>query len=303
MFKFLKQEWQLTPEKLQEKTEFLIPGFLPKENITMWYSKENQGKTWFSLAVAKYILEHCDIKMLVYMDMDNGRKNLTDRNIESLLNKYPKFRFMHRSTVMVSPPELLKQIGEEAYGDNYKDCVFIYDATRDFIDGDMHNDTKVRAMMDIFKNIREAGGTVILNHHSTKNGKGIDGSGEFAKSLDNLYSLQQHSKGDGVIHFELPVEKERSDIVDSAFSVVLKTFDLMPLDAKIAKMSKEDEAFVDKVRGALDKEKDGINQTKLLESLGYTKADKAARSRLESFEGMFWKVTTGANKQKIFSSL
>lgn len=303
MFKFLKPEWLLTSEKLQEKTEFLIPQFLPKENITMWYSKENQGKTWFSLAVAKYILEHCDIKMLLYMDMDNGRKNLTDRNITSFFEQYPNFQFMHRSTIGVSPSELLRQIGAEAYGENYKDCIFIFDATRDFVEGDMHNDTKVRAMMEIMKNIREAGGTVILNHHSTKNGKGIDGSGEFAKSLDNLYFLRQHSKADGVIHFELPVEKERSAIVDSGFSVTIKTFDLKPLDAKIAKMSNEDEAFVEKVKSILEKHENGIGQSQLLESLGVNKGDKPMKARLDSFSTLFWKVEEGAGNRRIFSLL
>ena len=301
MFKFLKPEWLLTPEKLQEKTEFLIPNFLPKENITMWYSRENQGKTWFSLAVAKMILTQCDIKMLVYMDMDNGRKNLTDRNITSFFAPHPNFHFMHRSTVGVSPSELLKQIGAEAFGENYKDCVFIFDATRDFVDGDMHNDTKVRAMMDVFKNIREAGGTVILNHHSTKNGRGIDGSGEFAKSLDNLYFLKQHSKGDGVIHFNLTVEKERSAISHSAFSVTLDGFKLSGLDPVLANMSVEDEEFVAKVKVVLEGDKQGIGQSQLLEKLGVNKGDKPMKARLDSFVGLFWKVEDGSNNRRIFS--
>lgn len=265
MFNFCKKEWQLCHTQLEEKIEYLIPNFLPREQITMWYSRENQGKTWFSLGVAKYLLDNCNLKMVVYMDMDNGRKGLSDRNIKILLEN-PSFKFFHRSTIPMSPAEFIIEIAKEAYGTQFKDCVFILDSTRDFVDGDLGNDHKVRALMGIFKDIRESGGTVLLNHHTTKNGKGIDGSGEFAKSLDNLYLLKQHSRILTKLNFKLFVEKERSDIQHSAFSVNTEDLSLMVADDSILNMDKKEEEFVEKIKEILST--GSLSQSLLMEEYG-----------------------------------
>jgi len=299
MFEFIEDDWFLTPDKLQEKTEYLIKDFIVKQGLTMWYAKEGQGKTWFSLAVANHILEHHDVDLL-YMDMDNPRRNIAERNINHLFAKHKNFKMLHRSTISESPYNLLLKLGAKAHGNNYQDGVFFFDATRDFVNGDMSNDTKVREMMDVLKNIREAGGTIILNHHTTKNGRGIDGSGEFTKSLDSLYLLSQQAKSNGSIHYKMSVEKERSSITDHGFSVRVDDLTLMELDPTIAGMSKEDELFTCKVKDELEKHNEGINQSKLLENIGYKKTDKAVRARLESFVGKFWNVSDGANRQKIY---
>lgn len=301
MFKFLKPNRLLQLDNLNEKTSYLIDSFIPEQNITMWYCKENQGKTALSLGVAKYILDHCDIKMMVYMDMDNPRKNLSDRNLKDSIGKYENFHFIHRSTIDISPYELLKDIGAEAYGHNYKGCVFIFDSIRNFVDGDISNDTKVRAIMDIMMNIREAGGTILINHHTTKNGKGIDGSGEFGKSLDNLYYMQQLYRNDEELACLLSVEKERADIAESCFVIKRGTLELVRLDPEISKITTEDKAFIDSVKAAIKSKGDAVNQSKLLEALGYAKGDKTQILKLEKYIGMFWKCTDGKNRQKLFS--
>lgn len=301
MFKFLKPNRLLQLDNLNEKTSFLIDNFIPEQNITMWYCKENQGKTALSLGVAKYILDHCDIKMMVYMDMDNPRKNLSDRNLKDTIGKYENFHFIHRSTIDITPYELLKDIGSEAYGHNYKGCVFIFDSIRNFVDGDISNDTKVRAIMDIMMNIREAGGTVIINHHTTKNGKGIDGSGEFGKSLDNLYYMQQLYRNEEELACLLSVEKERADIAESSFVIKKDTLELIQLDPKISKIPTEDKTFIESVKATIKDKGDEVNQSKLLEALGFTKSDKTQIARLEKYTGRFWKCIDGKNRQKIFS--
>jgi len=300
VFKFLKNDRLLTPEDLNERVEYLIDMFVLKQGITMWYSKEGQGKTWLSLAVAKRLLERPDVKRVIYMDMDNPRRNIAERNVERIFESHENFYFIHRSKIEVTPYELLVEIGREAYGDNYADVVFFFDATRDFVDGDMKNDTKVREMMDIVKNIREAGGTVILNQHTTKNGRGIDGSGEFTKSVDSLFRLTQIARTEREIHYELTVEKERSAIESQSFSVRPSDLRLGEIDPRIARMTPEDEAFVKSVKTELEKHADGENQSKLLTTLGYGKADKKARALLETFSGFFWQVRDGQNRQKIY---
>jgi len=302
VFDFLQEEWLLTEEKLHSKTEYYIENFIPKEGITMWYAKSGEGKTWFSLAVAKYILDnHSDVRVLIYMDFDNPRATLSDRNVELLISNYHNFKFLHRSTISISPSELLVNIGKGAFGENYKDCIFMIDAARDVAEGDMYNDTKVRAMMDVCKNIREARGTIIFNHHATKNGKQIDGSGEFAKSLDVLYRLGQHSKTEGMIHLNLDAEKERLPVLDQTFTVDTKTLCLRPMDDRVARIDGDDKAFIDQVKDVLSKTKDGMGQSELLAKMGLEKSDRPARARLEAFTGTFWNVAQGARNSKVYT--
>jgi len=235
------------------------------------------------------------------MDFDNARSGLSERNVEMLTSKYKNFKLLHRSTVPISPQELHKKIALHAFGENYKNCVFIYDSARDFVDGDMYNDTKVRALMESFKNIREAGGTVCINHHATKNGKNIDGSGEFVKSLDALYRMYQNSRTPGLLHLDMINEKPRLTEGDFGFTIVTESLELRSMDERIARINADDKIFVNQVKEMLTGAHNGLGQSELLTKMGLKKSDRSARARLEAFAGTFWNVTPGARNAKIYN--
>jgi len=302
-FKFFNNAMRLTSDDLQAPVRYLIKEFLVEEAITMWYSESNQGKTWFTLSVAQYLLDNTMPKDIFYMDMDNGRSNIKERKIEHLLDGYHNFNLIHRSTIEVEPFELLENIGKEAVGSNYKHCFFFFDAVRDFVDGDMNNGNKVRRMLTIFKNIREAGGTVILIHHTTKNGSAMDGSSEFKNGIDNLYKLSLSQSYNDTMHFSLEVEKERHTIKDNGFTVNVKTLALKELDPDIASMSKKDEEFVELIKDVLKKNPNGIGQSQLLMNAGFSKGDRAANTMLQQFIGKLWDFEEGANKSKTYKLL
>ncbi|MFA9238276.1 MAG: helicase DnaB [Candidatus Paceibacteria bacterium] len=268
-----------------QETIFYINNFLVSEAITMIYSPPSQGKTWFMLGIAKYLAPTC--KKVFYIDFDNPKRQLAERGVAALIEKHKNMKYFSKGKLNVTTTEFLQELNSNAFGQNYKDCIFIIDSTRDFVDN-IHNDTQVKAFMQIMKNIRDAGGTPILIHHATKNGKVIDGSSEFAKSADNVYEFKQKARIGNEIQWSLRVENDRDAICDCGFAVNTTTLELKDIDPVFSNMSEYEESFVNKALDILKKHSDGLGQTELLNQIGYEKTDKTARDTLDKFTDKFW---------------
>jgi len=295
MFSF--ENMALKAEELNfEKTLFLIEGFLVSEAITMVYGPPSQGKTWFMLALSAKLAPV--MKRVFYIDFDNPKRQLKERGVDRIIESYTNVKYFSKGGLKVNQSEFLSEIDKNAYGENYKGCLFFVDSTRDFVDN-IHNDTQAKVFMQKMKNIRDAGGTVVLIHHASKSGRVIDGSGEFAKSADNVYELRQKARIDSVLQFVLKVENDRDAIKDCGFSVDTKALELDVMDETIAKMSSYEEEFVSKAVEVLRKNPDGLNKSKLLESLGYERTDPTARNTLDKFVDKFWKSTKTKNQFNI----
>lgn len=268
-----------------QETIFYINNFLVSEAITMIYSPPSQGKTWFMLGIAKYLAPTC--KKVFYIDFDNPKRQLAERGVAALIEKHKNMKYFSKGKLNVTTTEFLQELNSNAFGQNYKDCIFIIDSTRDFVDN-IHNDTQVKAFMQIMKNIRDAGGTPILIHHATKNGKVIDGSSEFAKSADNVYEFKQKTRIGNEIQWSLRVENDRDAICDCGFAVNTTTLELKDIDPVFSTMSEYEENFTNKALDILKKHSDGLGQTELLNQIGYEKTDKTARDTLDKFTDKFW---------------
>ena len=268
-----------------QETIFYINNFLVSEAITMIYSPPSQGKTWFMLGIAKYLAPTC--RKVFYIDFDNPKRQLAERGVAALIEKHKNMKYFSKGNLKVTTTEFLQELNSNAFGQNYKDCIFIIDSTRDFVDN-IHNDTQVKAFMQIMKNIREAGGTPILIHHATKNGKVIDGSSEFAKSADNVYEFKQKARIGSEIQWSLRVENDRDAICDCGFALDTTTLELKDIDPVFSTMSEYEESFVNKALEILKKHSDGLGQTELLNQIGYEKTDKTARDTLDKFTDKFW---------------
>ena len=284
MFSFEKMA--LTPHDLNdEETVFYIKDFLVAEAITMIYGPASQGKTWFMLGVSKLLATK--IKRIFYIDFDNPKRQLKERGVDWLIQEYSNIKYFTKGGLAVNSTEFLNELNRNAYSSNYKDCAFIIDSTRDFVDN-IHNDTQAKAFMQNMKNIRDAGGTVILIHHATKNGKVIDGSSEFAKSADNVFEFRQKARIGNILQWSLRVENDRDAISDCGFAVDTTNLSLTDLDPVFSSMTEYEESFVNKAIEILKKNPEGIGQTELLNSIGFEKTDKTARDTLDKFTDKYW---------------
>ncbi|NPA72694.1 MAG: AAA family ATPase [Gammaproteobacteria bacterium] len=277
----------LNPLKLEDfnqKTEFLIDGFIPKHLITMIYADGGMGKSWLAMAIAKFA--EINGMNAIYLDYDNPMNVLKERGIETkLIQVCPNLHYSHRSKTELQPLAMLQAIEDNASGNNYNNTLFVIDSLRDF--GDVNNDGASMRLGEKLKNIREAGATIIVLHHSNKDGRNYQGSNNIRNSIDNMYLLTKTESPTGEIHFILTVKKERANIIDIAFKVKIDDLSLLTIDLQDARLNTEEKSFINEVKAALGKGLN-LNKTDLLNTCGYEKTDKTARDRLDQYQDIYW---------------
>jgi hypothetical protein len=281
-----------TSEKLHAETEFLIPKFLAKRRITMFYADGGNGKTWLNYGTAAYLCRNKLAKMVYYFDLDNPIDEVVSRNLEGLLiNRYDNFKYIHRSDLEHTALETLEMLASKEYSRNhaYEDIVFIIDSARNVTN--VLNNEKAMHMMNLLMDIREAGGTVLFIAHSNKDGKNYEGSNNLKNSSDAMFKEYLISKENDVhVTVGLKTEKERKGIKDCDFRICIKTLDMTEADPVYSRMSQYEKEFVSKGKENLRANPAGLNKTQFLESLGYKKDDVTARGTVEKFIDKFWKT-------------
>ena len=297
MVDFLNQ-MALTSEKLHTETEFLIPKFLAKRMITMFYADGGNGKTWLNYGVASYICSNNLAKMVYYMDLDNPIDELSVRNVEELLvNKYSNFKYLHRSDLVDTALETLEKLASKEYSRNhaYEDMVFIIDSIRNVTN--VLNNEKAMYVMNLLMDIREAGATILFIAHSNKDGKNYEGSNNLWNSSDATFKEEMINKVDGEsITVSLTVGKERSGIKSCDFMINTKTLELTEANPIYSRMNSYEKEFSSNAKTILKGNPDGLNKSQFLQALGYKKDDVTARDTLDKFTGTFWKATKDKNR-------
>ncbi|AXH14357.1 hypothetical protein CP985_05695 [Malaciobacter mytili LMG 24559] len=294
----------LTSDRLYRETEFLIPDFLPKRMITMYYADGGNAKTWLSYGVAAYICQHNLAKRVYYIDLDNPLDTLKDRGVsELLMNRFANFKYIHRSDLEESPIELLEKL---AHKDNskhhaYEDMVLIIDSWRNVTN--IKNDEKAMYMMNLLMDIREAGMTVVGIAHSNKDGKNYEGSNNIKNSLDVMFkqTLLKSVMGEYIV-VNLDPKKERSGVRACDWKINTNTLEMTKADAVTSRMDSQETEFVNNVKALLAKHPKGLNKTDVLEGIGTRKDNKTAINLLKKFEGEFYKMEQDGKKH-IYSLL
>ncbi|MBN26283.1 MAG: hypothetical protein CL578_14675 [Alteromonadaceae bacterium] len=282
MFDFLNAA-TLTQNDFNDETEYVLPGFLAKNMITMIYADGGNGKSWLALGLAQYCARlHMPV---IYLDFDNPLTVLRDRGVnEKLVAKFPNLQYIQRSKSELSPFDLLSALSSRATAHAFEGRIIIIDSLRNF--GDVNNDAKIMLVMDMLMNIREAGATIVVLHHSNKDGRNYQGSNNIRNSVDNMFRLKKLELSSGIGAL-LSAVKERCAIDDKAFDICPNTLTLTERDLIEAKSTEEDLEFIDLVKAALTVAP-GLNKTAVLEAAGASKDDKTARARLDKYDGIYW---------------
>jgi len=271
----------------------LIDAFLYAGSMTLVYSPPKQGKSWFAYGVAKHLAKNKEIEEIYYLDMDNSFSTMKERGFDKTLFSIAGLVCMTKATIQDTPFAKLKEIVTYAKKEAFKNTLFVIDTIKDFIDFD--SNTQAKTFMNLLVEIRDAGATILILHHSTKNEKGISGNQAFVNTPDNVYSLRQTNKEDSKLFFALTVTHARGLVKDKDFSVDTKTLELLEETDPNVMLDEEENLFVSKAKEILRKEPKGLNKKTLLEKLGYRKDDKRHGAMLENFVDTFWKVEKNRN--------
>ena len=182
---------KLSPQDLMNlRFEWLIEGFLVKQSLVMLYAQAGSGKSYFALYLSKFLLENSKVKQVLYLDADNGKPTLKERQIdkfismshfnyiaENNLNKYTIFRHLQR-----------------AY--DLENTLIVIDSVRNFIKDDFNKDNMMIKFFDELQVLRDSGATIIFLHHQPKqiqdeNNKLYKGATTFLDSVDEGYFLHK----------------------------------------------------------------------------------------------------------------
>lgn len=292
----LFEQTRLKTDDFNQEIEFLIEGFIPRRMITLFYASGGSGKSWLAYAAAKY--SALVGMQVIYIDYDNPISILTDRSLDKkLIAPYSNLFYMSSSKVDESPEEMIRYLSDISTDHSLDKMIFFIDSLRDFCD--VKNDNQSRQVMSVFKQLREAGATVIILSHSNKDARNYEGSNNIYNSADNMYRVTkiEEDRDRGHLKYLFTPQKARASTGECAWALDANTLDLTPMDVAEAKLSTEDKDFIEGVKAVLAKTP-GLNKKELLDKLGYDKRDKTANNRLDRYTGQHW---VSAKKSNVYT--
>jgi len=278
-----------------------IYGLILSQSVTLIYSPPKQGKTWLGYALARRIARSDDVDEIHYLDMDNSISTLKDRGVDQkIVANEAKIFYYTRSTIGCDPLEYLQQIAHGATRGAYTGITFFLDTTKDFVDTD--NKSQSTEFMRCVVRIRDAGGTVIILHHATKNQKTISGNQVFINTPDNVFGMKQTGKSGTLINYQLIVTHARGLVEDCKYSVDTETLDLLEYDAISTAFTDDEKKQIKNAIFALKNTPEGMSRSKLItQGLGFElTSDRRGKRIVEELTGKYWRVEEIANNKHIY---
>jgi archaellum biogenesis ATPase FlaH len=180
------------------KIEWLVEGVIPRNAVVLLYGRGGIGKTTLAMQIADAIDQGTTIfgmqtvkEQVIVVDYENSLAVLSERakrtSVDGVL-------FCDSS---MNPPSLDKA-DWDIYLQllrQYPGALFIFDTLRSAHSGDENNSEAMALIMRRMRELRDAGATVILLHHTPKgNDRQFKGSGAIFDLCDQTLALYQTAK-------------------------------------------------------------------------------------------------------------
>lgn len=282
------------------KFEYLMDNFLVKNEVTMISARPGTGKSLISVAAANMMLVQKNIEKVFYIDGDNSKSTLKDRNIHHLKKQHGNnFRYF----VGLSKNELWQIINTLKKMDltNY---LVVFDSIKNFIDGDRDKNKDVSPVMEILRTLRNNGATVLFLHHQNKKQKDFEsdyaGSSAFEEDTSNAFTLKRNDDKNSLIL--KPFKARAGDLHEIAFSYNAHNHTLSKLELGYAKQTKEMDEMINETIEYLKSSRAKPMWSELQKNLTDLGFDKEKASKvIKNNEGKLWNFERGdRNNQKLY---
>lgn len=285
---------QVKPEDIQVEIKFILGQLMMKNNTTMIFSRAGQGKSLFVLALSLQLLREKLMKSIIYLDMDNPLVSLRMRKIDAIIEREPDLHYFNpaankesSSTNMMD--KLLKMAKEDPKV--FEDTLIVFDSIRNFSLGKNSNKSSVVGpLMQKIQEIREAGATVIFLHHANResNGTAFKGASDYEDAIDTSLVLSSKKVNDKLVVTVANDKNRNAPGGSMSFEIDVDTMTLRDVNSSLVAMKDENRELAKKFQAILKYNKEGMNQTELLNAAGTNKDDKTARNVLTTYVGELW---------------
>ncbi len=179
-------------QKLDARIEYSIDKLLPAKSLTLFHGRGGIGKTWICLQLAAAVSEGVPVfgqasrlQPVVFINFENPLAIMVER-VRRL-----DVRYVHFWDRSADPrPPKLDSPDYELYKKLPAGALLIFDSLRSGHDGDENSSRDMAIVMGRLKEFREAGFTVLVNHHSAKgNEKSYKGSTAISDLADHVLSF------------------------------------------------------------------------------------------------------------------
>ncbi|MFY9100103.1 AAA family ATPase [Aliarcobacter cryaerophilus] len=294
-------DFDLDLKKLKnKKIEYLYDQFIIKNDIIMFVARPGVGKSLMALALCNMLLDAKTVKRVFYLDGDNSHITIKSRNIDLVKDK-----FGNRLNYFIELSDLdLYRIITELKKKDLADFLIIFDSIKNFIIGDRNSHKDVTDMMNILKELRKNGATIIFLHHQNKLNKDFNsafaGSSAFMEDIALAFKLEKNEDKQTYIFTPL---KDRNNISNYIAFTYNQDNTLSKVDIDYAMETKEELEIRELIINFIRNEEDKPIYSDILKHLtnvGFNK-DKVNKI-IQNGKNKYWKATrlTKENNKLIF---
>ena len=245
------------------ETQWLIPEVIPSSTIGVFYGAPGSGKSSILIDYCNQILRNFENAYIIYIDADMALGKINDFGIGEMIKQYgERFKYAGKSVndISIIAQNLLKEIVQVQLDFSQKKYIVIEDSLT-LIAPRKQGFINVESLYKYEKQIRDAGGTIIIVHHLNKAGIFAD-SQQIENYADYTFLIQRNDFNSSILLH--PKKASRYDIKEKAYKVENRKI-IEEIDFQTANISNLEATFVNLIYDLLQDSE--MNQSEIMKYL------------------------------------
>ena len=221
---------------------WLIDGVVPEQTIGVLYGASGSGKSSLMINYCQYILSKINEVHVIYIDADMNANKLKEIGIDELIQKYQN-RFLYAgksvANIIAKTQSFLEEIVEVQKKYKIRKYLVIEDSLT-LLSQKKNGFVDTSLLYKYEKQLRDAGGTVILIHHLNKSGVFAD-SQQIENFADYTYLVERNDFNNCILL--KPQKASRFEIKEKAYKTENRKI-IDEIDFSMANISLSESNFV-----------------------------------------------------------
>lgn len=242
---------------------WLIDGVVPEQTIGVLYGASGSGKSSLMINYCQYILSKINEVHVIYIDADMNANKLKEIGIDELIQKYQN-RFLYAgksvANIIAKTQSFLEEIVEVQKKYKIRKYLVIEDSLT-LLSQKKNGFVDTSLLYKYEKQLRDAGGTVILIHHLNKSGVFAD-SQQIENFADYTYLVERNDFNNCILL--KPQKASRFEIKEKAYKTENRKI-IDEIDFSMANISYQESNFVKIIVDLLTDGK--MNQSEIMKCL------------------------------------